>query len=352
MRTCCFAICLSTVLSGSALANSTDVAVLDPVMGYWEGEWSDEISGSQGVIDAKIKARGNGHYAGVLEADVGGQIVPFDLKLHSENMEKPEFTGKFDLGAERGGDADYKFKIEDGKFKGTVSNEQVKVSMTLERVYKKPSSLGAKPPEGAIVLFDGKDFDAWEKVGGGPVAWKIVDGAMQVKPGSGNVISKQKFLDHELHVEFRTPFMPKAIDQARGNSGVYVTGKVEVQVLDCFGEKEPRDNGSGGIYKCAVPRSNACLPPGEWQTYDIAYRAPKGDKPATISVVYNGALIHDNAVIKEGTPGGVGGSLNEAGGLLLQDHGNLVEFRNIWVKPITTEKEKSSDSEKPAADTK
>lgn len=323
---------------------STDAAVLDPVMGYWEGEWSDEISGAQGAVYAKIKARGNGRYAGVMEADVGGQIIPFPLKLHTENMDKPEFKGEFELGAERGGSAGYTYTIEDGKLKGTVKNDQVDVSMTLERVYRKPPTLGAKPPEDAVVLFDGTNLDAWSKLDGSPAEWKIVDGVLQVRPGAGNIVSKEKFLDHELHVEFRTPFMPKAIDQARGNSGVYVTGKVEVQILDCFGETDPRDNGSGGIYRIAVPRVNACLPPGEWQTYDITYRAPRGDHPGEISVVYNGSVIHDKVSVKEGTAGGLGGSLTEPGGLLLQDHGNLVEFRNIWARRLPPEESAGADA--------
>jgi hypothetical protein len=294
---------------------------------------------------AHIRGDGDGKYAGVLEADVGGQLIPFPVNWKAASIDKPEFTGKFNLGAERGGEAEYKYSIVDGKLKGTVENEQVKVSMTLERVAKKPPTLGAKAPAGAVVLFDGKNLDAFEKVGGGPAGWTIVDGAMQVKAGAGNIISKEKFGNHKLHVEFRTPYMPKMIDQARGNSGVYVTGKVEVQVLDTFGEEKPRDNGAGGIYSVAVPRVNACLPPGEWQTYDITYHLGEGDKPAEITVVYNGSVIHDKVKVKEATKGGIDGSVTEAGGLLLQDHGNLVEFKNIWVEPIADSAAKPDEKE-------
>lgn len=339
MRPSCLALALVAWIPATAACGSPEAAVLDPVMGNWEGEWSDEYSGSQGIIYARIFGRGTGVYGGVLEADVGGQLIPFPIRWKTEMVDKPEFTGKFELGAERGGSADYKFSIVDGKLKGSVENEQVKVSMTLERVGKKPPTLGAKPPEGAVVLFDGTNLDAFETLGGGPAGWNLVDGAMQVKPGSGNIISKEKFASHKLHVEFRTPYMPKMIDQARGNSGVYVAGKVEVQVLDTFGEDKPRDNGAGGIYNVAVPQVNACLPPGEWQTYDITYHVGKGDEPAEITVVYNGSLIHDKVKVKEATKGGISGDVTEPGGLLLQDHGNLVEFRNIWVEPISDEAE-------------
>jgi len=165
--------------------------------------------------------------------------------------------------------------------------------------------------------------------------WKLLEnGAMEVY--EGGVISKHKFMDHQIHLEFRLPFMPDKEGQARANSGIYVQGRYEVQILDSFG-LEGRDNECGGIYKVAAPRANACAPPLEWQTYDMFFRAPRFDasgnktEDARISVAHNGVLIHEDLALPAPTPGGVGGEISEAGGLYIQDHGNPVWFRNIWV---------------------
>jgi hypothetical protein len=167
-------------------------------------------------------------------------------------------------------------------------------------------------------------------------AWKLVDGAMQVAAGSGSIVTKQKFADFQLHLEFRLPFMPKQRGQARGNSGVYLQGRYEIQVLDSYG-LEGVDNECGGIYKVAAPRVNMCAPPGVWQSYDIAFNAPRFDdkgikiRNAVVTVRHNGVSIHENLEI----PGPTGGALDEnvqsPGGIYLQDHGNPVEFRNVWI---------------------
>ena len=167
--------------------------------------------------------------------------------------------------------------------------------------------------------------------------WRLVEGkAMEVGRKAGNTVSKRTFRDHKIHLEFRTPFMPKARGQGRGNSGVYVQGRYEVQVLDSYG-LEGRNNECGGIYKVAAPRVNMCAPPLQWQTYDITFRAPRfapdGAKiePPRITVLHNGVLIHDG--LKVPTPGGADArsALAKAGPLLLQDHGNPVRYRNVWV---------------------
>ncbi len=303
-------------------------------------EWSDEISSSQGFCSAKIVGQAKLSFKCLFEADVNGAVANFEFPLKAASPSNLEFTGKLDLGDERGGEADYKYTIKDGKFTGTVENPQVKVTITMERVYQKPPTLGAKAPEGAKVLFDGKSLDGFAELDGGPCKWRLLDtGAMQVAPGGDSIVSKEKFLDHQLHIEFRTPYMPGMRGQARGNSGVYVGGNFEVQVLDSFGEPA-RDNEAGGIYKVAVPKENASLPPGEWQAYDITYKAPKTDgngkitTPGELTVIYNGKTIHDKIPVNTGTPGGAGGDMGKPGPLLLQDHGNPVEFRNIWAKPL------------------
>ena len=165
--------------------------------------------------------------------------------------------------------------------------------------------------------------------------WLLLDnGAMEVH--GGGIVSKRRFRDHQLHLEFRTPFMPDKRGQARGNSGVYVQGRYEVQILDSYG-LEGLDNECGGIYKIARPRVNMCAPPLQWQTYDITFYAARFDasgkktQDAVTTVLHNGVPIHQNLALPAPTPGGVGQNEAEPGRLFLQDHGNPVQFRNIWV---------------------
>jgi len=166
------------------------------------------------------------------------------------------------------------------------------------------------------------------------VKWPIVDGAMEVK--GGNIVTKGKFKDFQLHVEFRTPFMPAARGQGRGNSGVYLQGRYEIQVLDSYG-LDGRDNECGGIYQVGAPMVNMCLPPLQWQTYDITFRAPRFDasgnktEDAVVTVVHNGVTIHDRRKLPGPTGGAMDDRISEPGGIYLQDHGNPVRFRNIWL---------------------
>jgi hypothetical protein len=194
------------------------------------------------------------------------------------------------------------------------------------------------PPKDAIVLFDGKALDNWTKTDGKTAPeWKLVEGgAMEVTKG-GNIITKQKFDgSFKLHVEFRVPYMPDKKGQERGNSGVYVQGRYEVQVLDSYA-LDSQDDDCGAIYKVSRPKVNACKAPTVWQSYDIEFTAPKfeGDKkvePAVMTVYHNGVLIQDKVKINvDNTTAGLGGKPSEQGPIMLQDHGNPVQFRNIWL---------------------
>jgi hypothetical protein len=194
------------------------------------------------------------------------------------------------------------------------------------------------PPEGAVVLFDGKSLDQWTKQDGKtPAAWKLVDGgAMQVN-GTGNIVTKEKFGGaFKLHVEFRVPYEPKNQGQGRGNSGVYVQGRYEVQVLDSYG-LESKNNDCGAIYEVAAPLKNACKAPTVWQSYDIEFHAPKFEngkktEPARMTVYQNGVKIHDDVKVPvDTTRAGAGGDPSKPGPILLQDHGNPVQYRNIWL---------------------
>jgi hypothetical protein len=201
-------------------------------------------------------------------------------------------------------------------------------------------TLGQKPPEKAEVLFDGKDLTGWVKSDGStPAAWPVADGAMTVGKGQdgGNIMTKKRFGDFKLHLEFNVPYMPNAKGQARGNSGVYLGGIYELQVLDSYGLDLKNDD-CGAIYKQIVPSVNACKPPLQWQTYDVTLRKARRDgdkvvKKARVTVVQNGVTIINDKEISI-TPGGVDGlKEGDDGPLLLQDHGNDVRYRNIWIVP-------------------
>jgi hypothetical protein len=196
---------------------------------------------------------------------------------------------------------------------------------------------GVPPPPGAVVLFDGKSLDGWlKKDGKSPATWKFMDnGAMQVQ--GGDIVTKEKFDgSFKLHVEFRVPYQPKQGGQGRGNSGVYVQGRYEIQVLDSYGLKSG-GNDCGAIYGVAAPTVNACKAPTVWQAYDIEFTSPvceggKKKAPAVMTVHHNGVKIHDNVKItSDNTTSGLGGDVCTPGPILLQDHGNPVQYRNIWL---------------------
>ena len=201
-------------------------------------------------------------------------------------------------------------------------------------------SKSASPPPNAIILFDGQGLDSWVSTDGkSPASWKLVDGGATQVHG-GNIMTRRKFDGHfKLHVEFRVPYMPTASGQGRGNSGVYLQGRYEVQILDSYGLKS-QDNDCGGIYKVAVPKVNACKAPTIWQSYDIDFHAPvfrdgKKVEPARISVLQNGVVIHEDVEIPiDNTVAGLGGDPSQPGPIMLQDHGNPVQYRNIWLLPV------------------
>jgi hypothetical protein len=219
--------------------------------------------------------------------------------------------------------------------------EETRGSFALTNTVRLSPTLGAKPPAGAIVLFDGANLEEWEhtkkRTGVDSARWRLVEGgAVEVARGAGSIVTKRKFTDFKLHLEFRTPFMPEARGQGRGNSGVYLQGRYEVQVLDSYG-LEGKDNECGGVYKVGAPLVNMCAPPMQWQTYDISFRAPRFDcagnktSDATATVIHNGVTIHDNISLPGPTGGALDDNVAEPGGIYLQDHGNPVQFRNIWI---------------------
>ena len=190
-----------------------------------------------------------------------------------------------------------------------------------------------------IYLFDGTNLDNWEKLNGAPADWPIgEDGAVTV--GHSNIKSKETYKDAHIHVEFWLPNMPECSGQDKANSGVYVHGCYEVQVLDSYGVENPKSNDCGGIYCMYAPRVNACKPALEWQTYDIYLRAPryneKGEMTecARATIIQNGICVQNNIMLHQATPGGITEGPVKEGPLMLQDHTNPVSFRNVWVETL------------------
>ncbi len=200
----------------------------------------------------------------------------------------------------------------------------------LPRIERKSPSLGMTPPAGAVVLFDGSSAEQWEK-------GKVENGLL-----ASGCTSKQKFASYRLHLEFRTPYKPTARGQGRGNSGIYHSGRWETQVLDSFG-LDGKDNECGGIYSVSKPRLNMCLPPLVWQTYDVDFTAAKFDTEGKriawprITVRLNGVLVHEDLELgKDFTTAAPSSTplVNPEGPVNIQDHGNPVFFRNIWIVPV------------------
>ena len=194
-------------------------------------------------------------------------------------------------------------------------------------------------PSDAIVLFDGKDLSKWKGERGGEAKWKLENGAMVVN-GTGSFLTKEEFGDVQLHIEWATPAEVKSEGQGRGNSGVYLQGRYEIQVLDSYNNKTYFNGQAGAFYGYNAPLVNASRKPGEWQTYDVIFHAPKATidgkvEPGSFTVLHNGVLIQDHIPVKgEATTAAKFTGVTPKGPLLLQDHGNPVRFRNIWIRPI------------------
>jgi hypothetical protein len=199
------------------------------------------------------------------------------------------------------------------------------------------------PPADAIVLFDGKDLSQWKTDrNGSPAKWDIQDGAAVVNR-TGNISTKQEFGDCQLHIEWATPAEVKGTGQGRGNSGIFLSGRYEIQVLDSYNNKTYFDGQAGAVYKQHVPLVNVCRKPGEWQTYDIIYHVPRFDdsgnvlKPGRVTVLQNGVLVQDDVEIKGPTSGPANPKYKPhplKQSLALQDHGNPVRYRNIWIREL------------------
>jgi Domain of Unknown Function (DUF1080) len=327
-------------------ADWTQVAPADQsLMGDYQGEW----------LDAP-----NGHYFNI-NKPVAAQVVnvrpgEYALSIFQEHDQRAdryfEGIGKLD------GDV---IRFEGKGWSGTVGKDGLTgvsgeghgggVKFRMNKVVRSSPTLGAKPPTGALVLFDGTGFDQWQHGGGRAVTWHLAgNGAMEVRSArsneerqsgiGGDIETKRKFGDCRIHLEFRYPVEPGKQGQGRGNSGFFFQGDYEVQILNSYG-LDGRWNECGALYKASPPKVNAARPPMEWQTYDIDYKASvwkDGVKVSSprITVRLNGVLVHQDQEIPHTTAHAFAQRTNEPKGdgpIRLQDHGNAIQFRNIWVLP-------------------
>lgn len=302
--------------------------VREPIMGIYDGKWS--LGGQTGELTSQIRALGDNQYDGfvLLKKQDGSDFAV--IKVKSQKGATGSEGGITITGTNKNIELTATI-VSDGNMSGKLSSDNQSTSFTAVKVGKRSPTLGAKPPAGAVVLFDGKNTNQIKNFG-----WKLVEGdAMEVT--RGDLFFKGDYKNFKLHVEFRTPFMPKARGQGRGNSGVYLWSMYEVQVLDSFGIYPLADNDCGSIYSVKAAPGNNCLPPMEWQTYDIIYHDGDGtaNNPPTITVYHNGTLTLENVKIPAAMIGKGGAAATPGGGLLkLQDHGNPVQYRNIWLLPL------------------
>ncbi len=264
-----------------------------------QGEYEGDIAGEK--YGAQVVALGGGKFdiyflkGGLPGAGWDGKMR---TRLPVTDPVKRSFTSRAWNG-----------EVGDSKITGETADKK---SISLKHVERKSPTVGAKPPEGAVVLFDGSNADEW-------VNGKLVEGNL-LKWGTR---SKKGFGAGKLHVEFRTPFQPKARGQGRGNSGVYIHN-TEIQVLDSFG-LTGANNECGAFYGFAKPAVNMCLPPLSWQTYDVEVKPGSKEGELLATVWHNGVKVHEDFRLK--------GSASKPVTILLQDHGNPVAYRNIWFVP-------------------
>ncbi|MFO7974240.1 MAG: DUF1080 domain-containing protein, partial [Candidatus Hydrogenedentota bacterium] len=321
-----FCLCIGFAADAALDADDCYPEEVDPLVGNWKGRWSAEETVDPDIA-AQVFALGGNKYQVRLVSKLFMRCPPIVFEAEASD-------GKIAFD-----EAGIKGEITPDSFTG--ARGRGKVSFEMEKFSHEPPTLGMTPPDNAIVLFDGTNFDQWQE----PEGWELLDGGvMMVTPKGETLVSKQTFKSVQLHVEFRLPWMPKSRGQSRGNSGVFVQDVYEVQVLDTFGLEGYYDE-CGALYKVSAPRVNACLPPLEWQTYDITYHAPKYSEDGELlafprmTVLHNGILIQDDREMPQITAWKEEERLapppREPGHIKLQAHGNYVQFRNVFLVELT-----------------
>lgn len=303
--------------SKGIVAITVEDAKKDPdfaIQGEYEGELGDQDDKQKWGL--QVIALGDGKFKAV--AYSGGLPGAGWNKEGKVEVEGSSADGVATFNGERGSAT-----IKSGV--ATIKHPEGKSLGEMKKVERKSPTIGKAAPDGAVVLFDGKNGDAFTD------PKKFVDGLM-----SQGITSQQKFQDFSLHLEFLLSYMPAARGQGRANSGCYMQGRYEVQILDSFG-LSGEHNECGGIYTINKPAVNMCLPPLQWQTYDVDYTAAKFDADkkkaanAKITVRHNGVLIHENVELPKSTTASPLQEGPEPGPIFLQDHGNPIRYRNIWL---------------------
>jgi hypothetical protein len=274
-----------------------------------QGEYEGAIAGG-GKLGAQVVALGDGTFDCYL---LGGGLPGAGC----DKTLRVKTTGKTEGGKTSVAGSGWSGAVAEGTLSGRTPDGK---DFALKRVVRRSPTLGEKPPPGAVVLFDGTNADAWQN-------GRLVEGNLL----NWGVTSKRTFGDIKLHVEFRLAFMPKARGQARSNSGCYLAGRHEIQILDSFG-LTGEQNECGGLYGVSKPAVNMCFPPLAWQTYDIEYRLAKDGSGARMTAYHNGVKVQENAEFKKKTTAAPNNDPPDTPGpIYLQDHGNPVVFRNVWV---------------------
>lgn len=310
-------ICLAAVICPIAIAADPPAKVYtDPAHAdgdfLIQGEYEGRI-GKDARIGAQIIALGEGKFEGAL----------YSKGLPGAGWDRTKIVL-------RGGARDKVVQFEGTNLSGTIVDGRMTGKLDdapfeLKRIERESPTIGVRPPQGALVLFDGSSVDQWE---GGRI--------QEEKYLAVGTRTKRAFRNYVLHLEFRIPYQPFDRGQGRGNSGLYLNDQYEFQILDSFG-LAGENNECGGYYSFAKPAVNMCLPPLSWQTFDVEFAMARFDeagkkvRPATATVRLNGVLIHDKYEIPRSNGGGGLNDETRPGGIFLQDHGNPVHFRNIWI---------------------
>lgn len=205
-----------------------------------------------------------------------------------------------------------------------------------------PAGEPVPPPADAIVLFDGTDLSKWQNPKGEPAGWKVENGYVEIVKKAGDIQTREAFGSCQLHLEWMAPNPPSGKDQGRGNSGVFLMGRYELQVLDCYDNLTYADGQTAALYGQTPPLVNVCRPPGEWQTYDVVFAAPvfeggKVAQPAYVTLFHNGVLVHHHVALLGSTSHKRLPAYSPhpaKGPIRLQDHGSPVRFRNLWIRPL------------------
>ena len=334
-----------SLAAGGHSPDWTQVADADLfLMGDYDGRWIDAPEKHYFDINPPLAAQ-------VINVREGEYLIRFFQQHDARADIYFEGIGRLVDGVIRFQGDGWNGEVSKDGMSGRGSGHGGEARFELKRVVRSSPSLGIKPPAGAIVLFDGKNFDEWQHADGSAVSWHRVEGdAMEVRSAKndeerakkigGDIFTKRKFGNCRVHLEFRYPVEPGLAGQARGNSGVFLQDSYEVQLLNSYGT-QGLWNECGALYKTLPPKVNACRPPMEWQTYDIDYTAAvwkNGEKisPPRITVRFNGVVIHRDEPIPHATGHALDQRLNEPRNerpLRLQDHGNAIQFRNIWITP-------------------